>query len=175
MTLVHLLTPEQSESRHIHFADLRSRFFAVKERLNFREKPVSFCLSASTFPNCQNPPTGFQQILLMLFVSGDVPADFFFPVRLVFIRPGSSGTVLMPMPKATVDKNCCIELLQNNIWLSWQPRQVQSVAVSRAKKKLADKKLRLCVFRSNPRHDFGPFVLCIDVHVFDRVQSYVQN
>ena len=58
----------------------------------------------------------------------------------------------MPMPKATIYKNHYLIFGKNNIWLSWKPDIIFSIAESFRKKILSDQLLWLSVLTPYPRH-----------------------
>jgi hypothetical protein len=93
----------------------------------------------------------------MLFISFYIPPDFFEPVfSVLFWDQIPSGTI-MPMPKATMNKNHFSFARKYNVGLSGEIRAVDSKSVAESENQRTDNKLGHGILASNSTHNPASF------------------
>jgi hypothetical protein len=67
------------------------------------------------------------------------------------------------MPETTINKDDCVELWKDDVWLSRQILSMQSVSVSERVEVGSNPHLRLCILSSNSRHIATALLSCMNI------------
>lgn len=89
-----------------------------------------------------------------------IPFDFLFPKLEMGIRQGSLSTALVPVPKATVDKNGSAVFLQHNIRIPGQSLAVKPITEATSKEIFSHYKFGAGVLVAHGRHTASALLRC---------------
>lgn len=113
-----------------------------------------------TLPNSDAMPTHLGKLLLLLLVAFFVTVDFLCPKIHVGLWHAEIFANLVPMPKASVDKDAGAVLAKHKVRMTRQPRIVQPITKALFPQVFAHKNLWLRVRRANRDHIMVTLLWC---------------
>jgi hypothetical protein len=153
-----LLTPARLSRKVLFHRDDDVQILAEQEIGNFNQMRLSaLLLDYVRFPHSQYFPARFQQPLLLLIVSLDVPSNLFNPVIFRVVSAKLQFVQRSSMPEVAIDKYGKFFARESEVRTAWRAFVVLLEVYMLAPKEFEDDKLGLRILTSNPTHYLASF------------------